>query len=45
MSDVEEKKRRKQRSLAIALAIAAFVAIVYLVTILKIGGSIAERAF
>jgi hypothetical protein len=45
MSDAEEKKRRNQRNLAIALLIAAFVVIVYLVTILKIGGSVAERTF
>ncbi len=45
MSDADEKKRRNQRNLAIALLIGAFVLIVYLVTILKIGGSVAERTF
>ena len=39
----EENKKRGQRSLAMALLIAAFVMIVYFVTILKIGGSFAER--
>lgn len=41
----DERKKRSQRNLAIALLIAAFVAIVYAVTILRIGGSIAERPF
>lgn len=45
MLDAEEKKRRNQRNLAIGLMVAAFVIIVYLVTILKIGGSIVERTF
>lgn len=45
MSDAEEKKRRNQRNLAIALLVAAFVLIIYLVTILKIGGSIVDRTF
>lgn len=35
----EEQKKRGQRNLAIALAIAAFVVIVYLVTILKLAGN------
>lgn len=41
----DAKKQRGRRNLAIALAIAGFVIIVYLVTILKIGGNIAERGF
>ncbi|MEQ8935134.1 MAG: hypothetical protein RIE56_05015 [Amphiplicatus sp.] len=45
MLDPQEGKRRKQRSLAIAGLIAAFVIIVYFVTILKIGGQIVERPF
>lgn len=36
----EERKKRRQRNLAIALMVGAFVVIVYVVTILKIGGSI-----
>ena len=43
MPDPEEGRRRKQRNLAIAGLIAAFVIIVYFVTILKIGGQIVER--
>lgn len=35
----EERKKRRQRNLAIALMVGAFVVIVYVVTILKIGGS------
>jgi hypothetical protein len=37
-------RRRKARSVAIALALAAFVALFYFVTIAKIGGNIASRA-
>jgi hypothetical protein len=44
MPDLHDKKRR-QRNLALAGLIAAFVAIVYAVTILKIGGNVAERPF
>lgn len=36
-------RRRKARSVAIALALAAFVALFYFVTIAKIGGNIASR--
>lgn len=36
----EEKKRRNQRNAAIALGLAAFILVVYLVTILKISGNI-----
>lgn len=36
----EAKKRRDQRNKAIALGLAAFIVIVFLVTILKISGNI-----
>lgn len=36
----EANKKRGQRNLAIALSIAAFVVIVYLVTILKLAGNV-----
>ena len=36
-------RRRKARSVAIAIALAAFVALFYFVTIAKIGGNIASR--
>lgn len=45
MPDPEEQKRRRQRNLAIAALIAAFVLVVYLVTILKIGAQIVDRPF
>jgi len=35
-----ELKRRRARSIAIAIALAAFVALFYVVTIAKIGGNI-----
>ena len=35
----EEHKRRKQRSLAIALGIAGFVALVYVVTLLRLSAA------
>lgn len=39
----EEQKKRKQRNWALAGILLAFVAIVYVVTIVKIGGNIAHR--
>lgn len=41
----DERKQQKRRNLAIALALAAFIATVFLVTILRLGGSVAERSF
>lgn len=41
----EERKQQKRRNLAIALALVAFIVIVFLVTILRLGGSVAERSF
>jgi hypothetical protein len=41
----EELKQQKRRNLAIALGLTAFIVIVFLVTILRIGGSVAERSF
>ena len=40
-----EQRRRRARSIAIALVLAALVALFYVVTIAKIGGNIASRAF
>ena len=52
MSDPAEKtptpdaaKQRGRRNLALALMITAFVLVVYLVTILRLGGSVADRSF
>ncbi len=36
----EEKKRRNQRNIAIALGLAAFILVVFLVTILRISGNL-----
>ena len=41
----EEKTKRGQRNLAIALGLGVFVVLVFLVTILRLGGSVAERSF
>jgi hypothetical protein len=40
----EELKQRKRRNLAIALGVVAFIVLVYVVTILRIGGSISGAA-
>ncbi|MBP6011099.1 MAG: hypothetical protein KBA31_02625 [Alphaproteobacteria bacterium] len=39
----EEIRKRNQRNWAIAAVLIAFVAVVYAVTIVKIGGNIANR--
>ena len=39
----DEAKKRRQRNLAIGAVIAFFVIVVYAVTILRIGGNIADR--
>ena len=41
----EEEKQRKQRNLAIAFGLLAFIVIVFLVTVLRIGGAVADRPF
>jgi hypothetical protein len=41
----EELKKRKERNLAIALALGAFVILVFIVTVVRLGGSVAERSF
>lgn len=41
----EEKKKRGQRNVAIALALGAFIVLVFLVTILRLGAAVAERSF
>ncbi len=41
----EEQKKLGQRNLAIALGLGAFIIVVFLVTILRLGGSVAERSF
>jgi len=39
----EEERKRKQRNWAIAGLLLAFIVLVYVVTIVKIGGNIANR--
>ncbi|WDI33094.1 hypothetical protein PUV54_07780 [Hyphococcus flavus] len=41
----EERKQQKRRNISIALALAAFMIIVFLVTVLRLGSSVAERSF
>ncbi len=40
-----EQKQRKRRNIAIALMVIGFVVLIYLVTILRLGSSVAERTF
>jgi thiol:disulfide interchange protein len=39
----EEKKKQKQRNLALAVTLAAFVALVYVVTVVKLGANVVNR--
>lgn len=41
----EELKKRKERNIAIALALGAFIILVFIVTIVRLGGNVAERSF
>ena len=45
MAEPDETKLRHRRNLAIGLALGAFIVIVFLVTIFRIGGNIAGRPF
>lgn len=38
----EQEKRRRARNIAIALALGAFMALFYVVTIVKLGGAVAR---
>ncbi|WP_181705912.1 hypothetical protein [Chthonobacter rhizosphaerae] len=40
----EQKRKRRTRSIAIALFLVGLVVLFYLVTIVKLGGNIASRA-
>jgi hypothetical protein len=40
----EQIRRRRARNIAIGLALAALVLLFYLMTLFKLGGSVAERA-
>ena len=39
----EQIKRRRQRNLAIAWALVGFIALFFIVTIVKLGGNVANR--
>jgi len=39
----EEKKKQKQRNWALAAVLAAFVVLVYVVTVVKLGGNVMNR--
>jgi hypothetical protein len=43
-NEKERLRRQRMRSLAIALALAALVALFYAATIVRLGGSVADRA-
>jgi len=43
--NADETKQRDRRNRAIALGLGAFIVLVFAVTILKLGGSVAERSF
>jgi hypothetical protein len=47
MQDAERERQRRQRtrSLAIAWILAALVLLFFIVTIVRLGGQVAERAF
>jgi len=40
----EQKKKRRSRSIAIALALAALVVLFYVVTVIKLGPGVMDRA-
>jgi hypothetical protein len=47
MQDAEQERKRRQRmrSLAIAWILAALVVLFFIVTIVRLGGHVAERSF
>jgi hypothetical protein len=47
MQDAEQERRRRQRmrSLAIAWILAALVVLFFIVTIVRLGGNVADRSF
>jgi hypothetical protein len=47
MQDAEQERQRRQRtrSLAIAWTLAALVVLFFIVTIVRLGGHVADRAF
>jgi hypothetical protein len=47
MQDAEQERKRRQRmrSLAIAWILAALVVLFFIVTIVRLGGNVADRSF
>ncbi len=43
--DPESARRRRTRSIAIAVALAGLVVLFYVVTIVRLGGNVASRTF
>ena len=41
----EDLRRRRRRSIAIALILAGMVVLFYVTTLVRLGGNVAERAF
>ncbi len=41
----EQERRRRRRNVAIALALVGMVALFFTMTIVRLGGNVAERAF
>lgn len=41
----EETKKRKQRNLAIALSLGAFIVLIFIVTLVRLGGAVVARPF
>ena len=44
-NDPAAMRARRGRSIAIALALSAFVILIFVVTVVRLGGSVAHRAF
>ena len=43
--DEAARKARRARNIVLALGLLAFVVLVYVVTMVRLGGSVAERSF
>lgn len=43
--DQDDQKKRRRRSIAIALILVSLVVLFYVITIVRLGGNVADRAF
>jgi len=43
--DADARKKRRRRNFAIAAALGGFILLIYLVTLVRLGGNIASRSF